>query len=187
MHLLHWHVLCVFTKKCALQSALPRHSCIQRNKGKGRTKDEKPLQQSTTWKMQAMNRDQSRLSHPLGLPFIPDKMKRWRHMHLHPVGTAKNSAQARMIHSRRVGAAVSTMLNCPCLYQLGRVGNLKISFRSSTVSFFQLLLFTRAKLHTGIPAQLLKHPHRKYFPQSGYKSFSSTFFPKRLRNNRPLQ
>lgn len=32
------------------------------------------LQQSTAREMQATNRDQSRLSHPLRLPFIPDKI-----------------------------------------------------------------------------------------------------------------
>lgn len=79
---------------------------------------------------------------------------------------AKCSVQARVTHSIWVGAAVSTMPNCPCLYQLGRVGNLKISFRFLTVSFFQLPLSVGAKLHTGIPEQLLKHPHRKYFPDS---------------------
>ena len=88
----------------------------------------------------------------------------------------KCSAQARIIHRGGVGAAVSTMLNCPCLYQVGRVGNLKISFRSSIVSFSQVLLSMGAKLPTGIPAQLLKHPHRKHFPESSYKSFSPTFF-----------
>lgn len=177
MYLLHWHILCVFTKKCTLQSASPHHSCIQRNNGKGRTKIEKLLQQSTTWEMQAMNRDQNKLSHPLGLPFISGKMKRWWYPHLHPVGAVKCSAQVRMIHSRWLAAAVSTVLNCPCLYQLGRVGSLKISFRSSTVSFFQLFVSIGAKLHTDIPAQLVKHPHRKYLPQRGYKSFSPTFFP----------
>lgn len=60
---------------------------------------------------------------------------------------AKCSVQARIIHSRRVDAAVSTTPSCPCLSQLGRGSNLSISFRSSTVSFFQCLLSMGAKLH----------------------------------------
>lgn len=63
-----------------------------------------------------------------------------------------------------VGAAESTMLNCPCLYQLGR--EVIQIFKFSTVPFFYLLFSVGAKLHTGISTQFLKHPQRKYFPQS---------------------
>lgn len=74
--LIPWtYSLCLY-QKWTLQSAMPRHFCVQRDTDKGRTKAENLLQQSTASEMQATSGDQSRLSHPQGLPLVPDKMKR---------------------------------------------------------------------------------------------------------------
>lgn len=117
-------------KKWTLQSALPHHICVHRDTSKGRTKAENLLQQSTACEIQATSGDQSRLRHPQGL--------RVTHIRQDEKVTADTSApsvcsemqwpsqddpqQIRKHH----GAAGSTMLNCPCPYQLGRAGNSNI-------------------------------------------------------------
>lgn len=68
-------------------------------------------------------------------------------------------------------------------------GQVILALKFSTVPSFpiknNLLLSMGPKLHTGIPTQLLKHPQRKYVPQSGSKSFSQTFLPDKEVKKQP--
>lgn len=120
-----------------------------------------------------------------------------------PSGTAPHTGQDEKVTADTSAPSVCSEMQCPSQDDPQQMweqqeapcwtvpafiswgGQVIWTFKFSVVPFFHLLLSTGAKLHTGIPAQFLKYPQRKYFPQSSSKSFSPTFFPNKEVKKQP--